>query len=52
MEKWWKVTRWRPLFAAQQHKAVEFLMAWIEKGVELFLGVGVLFIAIRRGETL
>ena len=31
MEKWWKVPRGRPLSAAQQRKAVEFLMAWIER---------------------
>lgn len=30
MEKWWKVPRGRPLSAAQQRKAVDFLMAWIE----------------------
>ena len=33
MEKWWKVPRGRPLSAAQQLKAVEFLMAWIERNM-------------------
>mgnify|MGYP003317822836 CR=1 FL=1 len=33
MEKWWKVRKGRPLSAAQQHKAVDFLMAWIEREV-------------------
>ena len=33
MEKWWKVPRGRPLSAAQQCKAVEFLMAWIERNM-------------------
>ena len=31
MEKWWKVSRRRALSAVQQRKAVDFLMAWIEK---------------------
>ena len=30
MEKWWKVSRGVPLTAAQQEKAVDFLMAWVE----------------------
>ena len=34
MEKWWKVPRGRPLSAAQQRKAVDFLMAWIDWRVE------------------
>ena len=33
MEKWWKVRKGRPLSAAQQRKAVDFLMAWIERKV-------------------
>ena len=33
MEKWWKVPQGRPLSAAQQRKAVEFLMAWIERNM-------------------
>ena len=33
MEKWWKVPRGRPLSAAQQRKAVDFLMAWIARRV-------------------
>ena len=33
MEKWWKVPRGRPLSAAQQRKAVDFLMAWIERNM-------------------
>lgn len=31
MEKWWKVKRGRPLTAAQQAKAVNFLMEWIQR---------------------
>ena len=31
MEKWWKVKRGRPLTAAQQTKAVNFLMEWIQR---------------------
>ena len=31
MEKWWKVPRGRPLSAAQQRKAVDFLMVWIKR---------------------
>ena len=31
MEKWWKVPRGRPLSAAQRKKAVDFLLAWIER---------------------
>ena len=31
MEKWWKVPRGRSLSAAQQRKAVDFLMAWIAR---------------------
>ena len=31
MEKWWKVKRGRPLSAAQQTKAVNFLMEWIQR---------------------
>lgn len=31
MEKWWKVRRCVPLSEAQQDKAVEFLMTWVEK---------------------
>ena len=31
MEKWWKVPRGRPLTAAQQAKAVNFLMEWIAR---------------------
>ena len=34
MEKWWKVPRHRPLSAAQQRKAVDFLMAWIKLEAE------------------
>ena len=34
MEKWWKLPRGRPLSAAQQRKAVDFLMAWIDWRVE------------------
>ena len=30
MEKWWKVPQGRPLSAAQQTKAVNLIMAWIE----------------------
>ena len=33
MEKWWKVPKGRPLSAAQQSKAVDFLMAWIERNM-------------------
>ena len=33
MEKWWKVPQGRPLSDAQQRKAVEFLMAWIERNM-------------------
>ena len=31
MEKWWKVPRGRALTPAQREKAVNFLMAWIER---------------------
>ena len=31
MEKWWKVKRGCPLTAAQQTKAVNFLMEWIQR---------------------
>ena len=31
MEKWWKVKRGRPLTTAQQTKAVNFLMEWIQR---------------------
>ena len=31
MEKWWKVPRGRALSAAQRRKAVDFLVAWIER---------------------
>lgn len=31
MEKWWKVKRGVALTEPQQQKAVEFLMAWIER---------------------
>lgn len=31
MEKWWNVKRGVPLSEAQQAKAVEFLVAWVEK---------------------
>ena len=34
MEKWWKVRKGRPLSAAQQRKAVDFLMAWIKLEAE------------------
>ena len=33
MEKWWKVPKGRPLSPAQQRKAVDFLMAWIERNM-------------------
>ena len=33
MEKWWKVLRGRPLSSAQQRKAVNFLMTWIERNM-------------------
>ena len=33
MEKWWKVPRGRPLSAAQQRKAVDFLLLWIERNM-------------------
>ena len=33
MEKWWKVPRNRPLTPVQQQKAVDFLMAWIDRHV-------------------
>ena len=39
MEKWWKVPRGRPLSAAQQRKAVDFLMAWIDWRSESDLAV-------------
>ena len=39
MEKWWKVRRGRQLSAAQQRKAVDFLMAWIDgAGNKLAIG--------------
>ena len=31
MEKWWHVRRGVPLTDAQQAKAVDFLMAWVER---------------------
>ena len=31
MEKWWHVKRGVPLSAAQQKKAVDFLVAWVER---------------------
>ena len=31
MEKWWKVKRGVPLTDAQKAKAVDFLMAWVER---------------------
>ena len=34
MEKWWKVRKGRPLSAAKQRKAVDFLMAWIKLEAE------------------
>ena len=33
MEKWWKVSRHRPLSPAQQRKAVDFLMEWIARQI-------------------
>ena len=33
MEKWWKVPRGRALTDAQQRKAVDFLVAWIERRI-------------------
>ena len=35
MEKWWKVPRGRPITDVQQEKAVNFLMAWIERQAEM-----------------
>ena len=31
MEKWWKVKRGAPLSDVQKAKAVDFLMAWVER---------------------
>lgn len=31
MEKWWHVARGKPLTVAQQRKAVDFLMTWVER---------------------
>ena len=46
MEKWWKVSKGRPLSIAQQRKAVDFLMAWIERNMiaqaQNYFGSGVL----------
>ena len=37
MEKWWKVKRGRALTETQKGKAVDFLMAWIERQLKVKL---------------